>query len=146
MWVVLVDDEEPVSAIPPGTKLGAAERPPGIIIASAELAQHYAFKTAPFSAVEDGDQEISALVLTDGEEIVGVIAGDDLLAAIRRGAIRHAGDAVLPGPPKAPEFSRSCGHITNDVTCGAQRKFRGKPSPMPACADPRDLGGHLFSW
>jgi hypothetical protein len=145
-WVVLVDNGEPVSAIPPGTALGVSTRLPAIIIADADLAQHFAFQTEPFSTVKDGEHEIKALVLTDREDIVGVIPGEDLLAAIRRGAIRHAGDTVLPGPPKAPEFSRACGHIGNGVTCGSQRKFRGKPSPMPACADPRGLGGHLFGW
>lgn len=145
-WVVLVDNGKPVSAMPPGTRLGGGERLPGIIVAGAELAQHYAFKTESFSAVRDDGQEIGALVLTDGEEIVGVIAWGDLLAAIRRGPIRHADDTVLPGPPKVPEFSRSCGHSAKGVTCGARQSFKSKPYPMPACTDPEGLGEHLFDW
>jgi hypothetical protein len=141
-WIVLLDDGKPVSAIPPGTTLPDGTRPPGIIVAAAGLGLGDALSSAAFAEVAD----VSAVVLTDGDEIVGVLAGPALVGAVLQGAPRGDSGPVLPGPPTIPWISRSCGFTEHQTICATVSSFASRPYPMPSCRNERRLTAHLFHW
>ncbi len=141
-WIVLLDDGKPVSAIPPGTTLPDGTPPPGIIVAAARLDLGDALGSAAFAEVAD----VSAVVLTDGDEIVGVLAGAALVRAVLQGIPRGDSGPVLPGPPTIPWISRSCSFTEHHTTCATVSSFASKPYPMPSCRNERGLTAHLFHW
>ena len=63
-WVVLVGAAGPVSAVAPGTALAEGARPPGILVAAADLDLAAALESAAFEQFAD----VSALVLTEPDE------------------------------------------------------------------------------
>ena len=93
-WLVLVGEVGPVTAIAPGATLASGARPPGILVAAADLNQAVAIRSAAFRQIT----EVSALVLTGptagddgGQYIAGVgvngDAGGSWPAAVRGGAV-----------------------------------------------------------
>ncbi len=150
-WVVLVGDVGPVSAVAPGTTLASGERPPGILVAAADLDQAVAFDSAAFEQFT----EVDALVLTEpatrqpGEariEIAGVVSGLALTRAMLRGPVRGLSGPVLPGAPAIPWISRSCGYLEGGAMCMTMKSFPARPYPMPDCPNDRGLTAHQFVW
>jgi hypothetical protein len=148
-WVVLVSETGPVSAVAPGTTLAEGARPPGILVAAADLDLQAALHSDAFSQFA----EASALVLTEpragdaGEPgIAGVVSGPTLTQLMFRGATRGIFGPVLPGAPSIPLIARSCGYLEAGMTCATGVSFRARPYPMPDCPNNRGLTTHLFVW
>lgn len=151
-WVVLVGADGPVTAVAPGTTLAEAARPPGILVAAADLDQAVAFGSAAFREIT----EVDALVLTrpggsagDGsptaDVVAGVVGGATLTRALLRGPVR--GDVtVLPGVPSVPLISRSCGYTERRGPCATVMSFPRRPATMPQCPNGRGLAAHSFIW
>jgi hypothetical protein len=147
-WAVLVGAAGPVSALAPGTSL-AGGRPPGILVAAADLDQRTAFASDAFQHLS----EVSALVLIEpaageaGEPaIAGVVSGQALTYAILRGTVRGLTGPVLPGAPTVPLISRSCGYLEGRVACATPMSFRRRPPAMPPCPNDHGLTAHPFGW
>jgi hypothetical protein len=146
-WVVLVRDGQVASTVAPGTTLAGDARPPGILLAAADLEQAVAFKSAAFREFA----EVSALVLTEpgarpGQPaIAGVVGGGTLARAMLRGTTRGAGP-VRPGAPSVPLLTRSCGFFEGRVMCATPMSFPGRPPAMPPCPNDRGLPAHFFEW
>jgi hypothetical protein len=147
-WVVLVGTAGPVSAVAPGTTLAAGARPPGILVAAADLDLRAALQSAAFTQFAD----VSALVLIEsgpgnaGEPgIAGVVAGETLAQLMRRGQVRGFG-SVLPGVPDIPMIARSCGYLEGGAVCATPMSFDARPYSMPDCPDNRGLAAHRFVW
>jgi hypothetical protein len=149
-WVVLVGDGVPVSAIAPGTTLAEGARPPGILVAPADLNLAAAFESAAFRQFA----EVSALVLTEPAEgdaaeqrIAGVVSGLTLGRALFRGPTRSLSGPVLPGTPGSISWiARSCGFTDRGVLCATPMTFLTRPYPMPDCPNNRGLAAHQFAW
>ena len=80
-WIVLVDDNRPVSAIAPATRLDPARPVPAIIVAPADLDVDAALASEAFAEAAD----VSAVVLVDGGTVVGVWGGPSLANAAAQG-------------------------------------------------------------
>ncbi|HEX4830854.1 MAG TPA: hypothetical protein VH478_07165 [Trebonia sp.] len=132
-----------MSAVAPGTTVDGDAALPPIIVAAADRDQDEAFDSGAFAVASD----VAALVLLDGDEVAGVVAGHALRAAIGRGAIRGEFGVILPGVPTTIDWiSRSCTYAENGATCGTPEQFIAPPAVMPACANPRGLAAHQFGW
>jgi hypothetical protein len=146
-WLVLIGEDGPVTAIPPGATLASGARPPGILVAAADLSQAAAIRSDAFRQFT----AVSALVLTEpapgGQRIAGVVDGRTLTNAVLRQTTRGISGPVLPGTPGSiPWIVRSCGHHENAVLCATPMTFLSRPYPMPACRNARGLAAHDFSW
>jgi hypothetical protein len=147
-WLVLVDDGRPASALAPGTTLSAGMRPPGIIVAAADLDQAVAFESAAFGEF----YEVSALVLTEPASgrpgqpaIAGVVNGTALTRLMQRGLERGWSGTALPGTPSIPLVSRSCGFFEGGP-CATLLSFPHRPAALPQCPNDRGLSAHSFVW
>ncbi len=146
-WLVLIGEVGPVTAIAPGATLARGARPPGILVAAADLNQAAAIRSAAFSQVTD----VSALVLTepaaDGHRIAGVVDGGTLTSVVLRNTTRGISGPALPGAPSTiPWIVRSCGYHESAVVCATPMTFLSRPYPMPACRNARGLAAHDFAW
>ena len=149
-WVVLAGEAGPVSAIPPGTSLADGDRPPGVLVAAADMDLAAALDSPAFEEFADA----SALVLTEPDEdqagefrVAGVVSGLTLARTMFSGAVRVYGPGpVLPGPPAIPLIARSCGYAEAGTTCGTPMSFRARPAKMPGCPNHRGLSAHQFDW
>ena len=141
-WIVLLDGNRPVSAIAPATALDAASPAPAIIVAPADLDLDAALASDAFAEAAD----VSAVVLVDDEDIVGVWSGSSLANAVMRGPTRGIIGSVLPGAPTIPLIVRSCTFTENGAICATSSSFASKPFPMPACPNARHLSAHDFHW
>jgi hypothetical protein len=148
-WVVLVRGRQVASTVAPGTTLAGDARPPGILLAAADLEQAAAFKSDAFREFS----EVAALVLTEpgsvqpGQPaIAGVVAGGTLARAMLRGTTRGGNGRVLPGPPSVPLITRSCGFFEGRVMCATPLSFPRRPTSLPPCPNDRGLPAHFFEW
>ena len=141
-WIVLVDDNRPVSAIAPATRLDPARPVPAIIVAPADLDVDAALASEAFAEAAD----VSAVVLVDAGTVVGVWGGPSLANAVVKGPARGVPGSVLPGAPAIPVIVRSCTFTEGGTLCASPSSFPGKPSPMPACPNARHLSAHDFHW
>jgi hypothetical protein len=146
-WVVLVNDTGPVTAVAPGSTLAEASRPPGILVAAADLDQGAAFGSAAFQEF----MAVDALVLIEPSavhggrsDVAGVVSDVTLTRAMLRGGAR--GGPVLPGVPLVPLISRSCGYTEGRAACATLVSFERRPSPMPPCPNDHHLTAHAFTW
>ena len=140
-WIVLVDGDRPISAIAPAARLDPAAPMPAIIVAPADLDLNAALSSDAFAEAAD----VSAVVLVDGDAVVGVWSGSSLANAVMRGPTRGVG-SVLPGTPAIPLIVRSCGFTESGTICATSASFASKPFPMPACPNARHLSAHDFHW
>jgi hypothetical protein len=145
-WVVLVGATGPVSAIAPGTTLARGTRPPGILVAAANLRLNVVWESPAF--LELG--EVSALVLTEPGPgpagVAGVVSGAALARAMLRGPTRGLSGPVLPGAPAIPLIARFCGYLEAGAGCATPMSFPARPYPMPDCPNDRGLSAHQFAW
>ena len=148
-WLVLVGEAGPVSAIAPGTTLASGERPPGILVAAADLDVTVIWEAGAFKEFADA----SALVLTEpgavragGPGIAGVVSGQALTTLVRRGPVRGLSGPVLPGAPAIPLIARFCGYLDSGAACATPMSFAARPYPMPDCPNDRGLTAHQFVW
>jgi hypothetical protein len=141
-WIVLLNDNRPVSAIAPATALDPRLPLPAIIVAPADLELDTALSSDAFAEVAD----VSAVVLVDDEAIVGVWSGPSLANAIMQGPTRTVTGSVLPGAPMIPLIVRSCTFTENGTICATSSSFASKPFPMPACPNAKHLSAHDFHW
>jgi hypothetical protein len=149
-WVVLAGRAGPVSAIAPGITLAEDDRPPGILVAAADMDVADVLDSEAFEQFAD----IAALVLTEPDEdragefrIVGVLSGGTVARLVFRGAVRAYGPGpVLPGPPAIPLIARSCGHAEAGTMCATPMSFSARPAAMPACPNHRGMSAHQFDW
>jgi len=141
-WIVLVDGNRPVSAIAPATRLDPADPVPAVIVASAELDLGDALASDAFAEAAD----VSAVVLVDGDAVVGVWSGPSLANAVMQGPAREAHASVLPGAPTIPLIVRSCAFTEGGTMCATSERFARKPFPMPSCPNARHLSPHDFHW
>jgi hypothetical protein len=148
-WMVLVDsDGGPVSALAPGAALADGGWLPGILFADADMEQVAAFESDAFRELTD----VSALVLVEPSPqpgrpgIAGVVSGEMLTRAVRRGAVRGALESLLTGAPSIPLISRSCRFTAGGATCATTMPFPAPPYPMPDCRNNRGLAPHQFVW
>jgi len=139
-WIVLVDDNRPVSAIAPATRLDPARPGPAIIVAPADLDVDAALASEAFAEAAD----VSAVVLVDGGTVAGVWGGPSLANAAAQRPARGAPGSVLPGTPTIPVIVRSCTFTDGGTICATASSFPGKPFPMPACPNARHLSAHDF--
>jgi hypothetical protein len=140
-WIVLVDGNRPVTAIAPATRLDPTAPTPAIIVAPADLDLNAALSSAAFTDAAD----VSAVVLVDGDAVVGVWGGPSLANAMMQGPTRGIG-SVLPGAPAIPLIVRSCTFTESGTICATSSSFTSKPFPMPACRNARQLSTHDFHW
>lgn len=140
LWLVLVDGGKPVSAVAPGATLPEGAALPAVLVAAADMSQGSAYNSSAFREFPDA----SALILTDGDDVVGVIGGARLTQAILRGPV-HAG-SVLPGPPTIPQIVRSCRFVPSGITCATTMSFLSRPAAMPDCTNQHGLAAHKFRW
>jgi hypothetical protein len=140
-WIVLVDSNRPVSALAPAARLDPAAPLPAIIVAPADLDLDAALASDAFAEAAG----VSAVVLVDGEAVVGVWGGPSLACAVRGGPARGVGP-VLPATPTIPLIVRSCAFIENGALCATSASFPSKPFPMPSCPNARHLRPHDFRW
>jgi len=148
-WIVLVGESGPVSAIAPGTTLDSGGRPPGILVAAADLDIKVIWEAAAFKEFAG----VSALVLiepgtvgADETGIAGVVSGQALSRLMLRGPVRGLTGPVLPGAPAIPLIARSCGYLESGASCVTPMSFTARPYPMPDCPNDRGLTAHLFVW
>lgn len=148
-WVVLVDgDGGPVSALAPGTVLAGDGWLPGILLADADMEQATAFATDAFGDLAD----VTALVLTGpapqpGQpDIAGLVSGETLTRAVRRGPVRGTLQSQLTGAPSIAEIRKSCRFTAGNLTCATTMPFQARPYPMPDCRNDRGLAPHPFVW
>jgi len=151
-WVVLAGEAGPVGAIRPGTTLADGDRPPGVLVAAADMDLANALGSAAFEQFAD----VTALVLTEpdedlagGQRVAGVVSGLTLARVMLRGPVRGVfglGGTVLPGPPAIPLIARSCGYLEAGITCGTPMSFRARPAVLPGCPNQRGLAAHQFDW
>ena len=141
-WIVLVDSNRPVSALAPAARLDPAAPLPAIIVAPADLDLDAALASDAFAEAAG----VSAVVLVDGEAVVGVWGGPSLANAVVRGPARGVPRSVLPETPTIPVIVRSCTFTEGGAICASSSSFPGKPFPMPACPNPRHLSAHDFNW
>jgi hypothetical protein len=147
-WVVLVRGDQVASTVAPGTTLAGDARPPGVLLAAADLEQADAFKSDAFRDFS----EVVALVLTEPgparpgrPAIAGVVGGGTLARAMLRGTARGGGQG-RPGVPSVPLLTRSCGFFEGRVMCATPMVFPGRPPVMPPCPNDRGLPVHFFEW
>ncbi|MER5540314.1 hypothetical protein [Streptomyces mirabilis] len=89
----------------------------------------------------------SAVVVLDGDHVLGVWAGLDLATARLRGPSRQATDANLIGNAAfVPLISKACRHEQDHVRCTQPLTFAEKPMQMPDCPNAAGLTPHRFSW
>jgi hypothetical protein len=136
--VVLGESGTPVSALPPGDPVAVAE----IAVADADTPIEVALK---FPAIQDLDPGCPVVCVRDGE-VVGVWAGDDLVDALMRGALRGASDTQLPGRIRIPTVLRQCRFVENTASCGSSLSVEEKPDTMPMCPNTSMLSVHTFVW
>jgi hypothetical protein len=151
-WVVLAGAAGPVCAIPPATTLAEGDRPPGILVAAADMDLADALESDAFEQFAD----VTALVLTEPDEdrpgqprVAGVVSGLTLARMMLRGPVRGVfglGGSVLPGPPTIALIVRSCGYLEAGTTCDTPLPFRTRPAMMPGCPNQRGLAAHQFDW
>jgi hypothetical protein len=148
-WVVLVSEAGPVSAIAPGTTLAEGARPPGILVAAADLDLEVVRESAAFKEFT----QVSALVLTESAEghtgepgIAGVVSGQTLTRVMLRGPVRDLSGPVLPGAPVIPLIARFCGYLETETVCATPMSFPARPYPMPDCPNDRGMAAHRFVW
>jgi hypothetical protein len=148
-WVVVAGRAGPVCAIQPGTTLADGDRPPGVLVAAADMDLADALESDAFEQFAD----VAALILTEphrdgaGEvRIAGVVSGLTLTRLMLRGPVRSVFGPVLPGPPAIPLIARSCGYLEAGTTCATSVSFKSRPSVMPACPNQRGLAAHPFAW
>jgi hypothetical protein len=151
-WVVLAGEAGPVSAIRPGTALADGERPPGVLVAPADMDLADALESDAFEQFAD----VTALVLIEPDEdrageprVAGVVSGLTLARMMLRGPVRGVlgiSGPVLPGAPRIPLIARSCGYLETGTTCGTPMKFRARPPVLPGCPNQRSLAAHQFGW
>lgn len=142
-WLVLLDRAgRPVSAVEPGAELDVSTPPPPIIVAPAGLDLNTALTSTAFAQVGD----VNAVVLVDGQEIVGVWGGPSLATALKQGPRATRGGSQLPGLPQIPMIVRSCTYLERGTVCATVSSFVKKPFPMPDCHNQHHLSAHLFGW
>lgn len=148
-WLVLVGESGPVSAIAPGATLASGERPPGILVATADLDLTVIWEAAAFKEFA----EASALVLTEpgaaeagAPAIAGVVSGQAVTQLMRRGPVRGLSGPVLPGAPAIPLIARFCGYLDTGAACATPMSFAARPYPMPDCPNNHRLTAHQFVW
>jgi hypothetical protein len=148
-WIVLVGEAGPVSAIAPGTTLESGERPPGILVAAADLDLRVIWEAAAFREFAGA----GALVLTEPGAvgavepgIAGVVSGQVLSRLMLRGPVRGLTGSVLPGAPAIPLIARFCGYLETGAACATPMSFSARPYPLPDCPNDRGLTAHLFVW
>jgi len=150
-WVVLAGRAGPVSAIAPGTTLAEDDRPPGVLVAAADMDLADALESPAFEEFAD----VTALVLTEPDEdrpgefrVAGVVSGLTLANMMLRGPTRRFDivGSVLPGPPAIPLIGRTCGYAEAGTACGTAVSFRARPVRMPGCPNHRGLSAHQFAW
>jgi hypothetical protein len=142
-WVVVTKDGAPVSAIAPGTVVPPGAALPPVVVAEADLDVNTALTSAAF--LEIGD--VGAVVVTDGEQVTGVWAGQPLAEAVLRGPVRSIFRSVLPGPPATiPLIERWCTYTEAGTVCATDEEFTVKPYPMPPCRNDHGLADHQFGW
>jgi hypothetical protein len=137
-WIVLLQDNRPVGAIAPAT----ATPEPAIIVAAADLDLDAALASDAFTDAAD----VGAVVIVEGQAIIGVWSGPSLANAMMRGPTRGITRSVLPGAPTIPLIVRSCTFTENGIMCVTVLSFASKPFPMPACPNARHLSAHDFNW
>ena len=89
------------------------------------------------------------VLVEDGDEPIGVWAGENLAEAIVSfGSSRGAGlaDFGLQGPVDISEIRAVCHYCEAGTDCLAQRAFPEPPDDMPECANPKCLTAHTFEW
>jgi hypothetical protein len=153
-WLVLVGNDGPVSALPPGATLGAGARPPGIVVAGTHLDLAAVLRSEAFKQLTG----VSGLVLVEpasdtsepsdssDHRIAGVVSVASLVRVIQRGTTRSITGTELPGVADIPWISRSCGFTAGGVLCATSMPFLSQPYPMPACRNERHLTAHSFVW
>ncbi|MFE2610110.1 hypothetical protein ACFXDI_43890 [Streptomyces mirabilis] len=89
----------------------------------------------------------SAVVVLDGDDVLGVWAGFDLATARVRGPLRQVTDAkLIDNAAFVPLISKACRHEQDHVRCTQPLTFAEKPMQMPACPNAAGLTPHRFSW
>ncbi len=141
-WLVLIDGDQPVGALSPGSVLDATTSLAPIIVASASLDLRVALVSPAFAEADD----VSALVLVEGQRVVGVWGGPRLNMAVKRGAVPSRGGSVLPGVPQVPRIVRYCTYREQGRICATAESFPARPYPMPSCRNDHNLSAHLFGW
>ncbi len=142
-WLVLLDREgRPVSALEPGAALDVSTPPPPIIVAPPDLGLNTALTSAAFAQAGD----VTAVVLVEEQEVVGVWGGPSLATVLKQGPRVTRGGSALPGLPQIPLIVRSCIYLERGTLCATVSSFVKKPFPMPSCANQRHLSAHLFGW
>jgi hypothetical protein len=115
---------------------------PSFAVADAATPLDVALASAALSELdEDG-----AVVVLDGDRVLGVWAGLDLATALMRGISRQATDAGLPGEISVPLIRKACRYGQNGVCCAQPLTFTEKPPVMPDCPNVRGLTPHPFGW
>jgi hypothetical protein len=149
-WHVIVDDS--------GTVLGAISRD-DISHHSPEDTALTTLRSAP-AVIADAETPVDALlespafqttapnavIAVDGDTVVGIWGGADLGVEVANYSSRFGDDWTLPGRIKIPLVTRVCTHESGGRTCTGSLSFEEKPSVLPQCPDPDDLGAHEFGW
>lgn len=141
-WLVLLDRDQPVGVLSPGSALDGTTLPAPIIVAPARLDLAVALASPAFAHA----REMSAVVLVEGQRIVGVWGGPRLEMAINRELFPTRGGPVLPGVPQVPWIVRYCTYSEQAKICATAESFPSKPFPMPTCRNDHHLSAHIFGW
>jgi hypothetical protein len=141
-WLVLLDGDLPVCAIPPGETLDPQAPRPAIIVAPDRLDLNAAFASDAFAEVLN----VNAVVLVGEGRVTGVWDGSSLTVAGMAGPLRSLAASVLPGPSQIPLIVRSCAYHESGSVCWTPSSFASKPFPMPPCRNARQLTVHDFVW
>ena len=88
----------------------------------------------------------SAVIATDGDRVVGVWAGPDLMAAVATGTPRAYWEAELPGEITIPLLTRACRYTQEGTDCTGVLRFPERPRQPPPCPNPGALSAHDFVW
>jgi sulfur carrier protein ThiS len=151
-WLIVLDgDGVPLSAVrpdaladtPADTTLGSVvpRLPPVVTVAvGIRIADLLA------SGLLDEFEPGSAVIATNGDGVVGVWAGPDLMATVAAGTPRSHWDAELPGEITIPLLTRTCRYTESDTGCTGVLRFPERPGRPPACPNPASLTAHAFVW
>jgi hypothetical protein len=125
-----------------------AARQPSIAVVDAKSPLR---EVAASPAIKFLDEASGAVVVMQGEQIVGVWTGPSLENARLRAAIRGVraldsvpSDASLPGSIRIPAIVRLCSYQAMGRRCLARAEFAELPNEPPPCTDPEGLGPHRF--
>jgi hypothetical protein len=141
-WLVLLDGDQPVCAIAPGTTLDSGAPLPAIIVASESMDLDTALASDAFAEALD----VNAVVLVGEQGVAGVWSGTSLATALLLGPTRSITTSVLPGSPQIPLIVRSCTFHELGAICRTVSSFASKPFPMPRCLNEHHLSEHDFAW